>query len=353
LRKNTARDHERRRTPSTRTALTETDFSLIASLNILALLSFSMNLTSGDTGKSSVISYRVGVFLFLAILFSTGTVSGHDTWTIPESGTAAIGETVSLAVGSSHAWDGSEEVPEGYMIVVMQDQDGNREAKTSDQATIAGLYRVFPYTIRNAGLYQVTVYHTEGAWTHIVTNPPDVVGGLWINKNIDDIDIGGLLKGGWSDAWYVETSYPVHCYSRTFIASGNADFSRAGLPAGSMFEIIPETDIRTAGTGNFTVRVLYKGTPLSGVVVRAGMPGHEETVVTAGTDLRGRAILPLNHTGTWLIRADTGTDPRVVTYQDLPKGPRAERKTTVGPVYRYTLVLRSDYSGTLPKANPG
>ena len=292
-----------------------------------------------------MITKPAGILLILAIFLFTGMVSGHNTWTIPDSGRVQIGETVSLAVGSSHTGGRSEEVPEGYMIVVMSDPDGNREAKMVDRATVSGLYRVFNYTIRNDGLYLVTIYHTEGTWTHIVTNPPDTEGGLWINKNIDDINIGELPKENWSGAWYIETSYPVHCYSKTFLVSGNADFSRASLPAHSTFEIIPETDIRTVGTGDFAVRVLYKGAPLSGVVVSAGIPDREETGVTASTDPAGRAILPLNRTGTWIIKADTGTDPRIVSYLDLPKGPDAVRKTTVGPVYRYTLVLRSDYSG--------
>ncbi|MEI8330650.1 MAG: DUF4198 domain-containing protein [Methanomicrobiales archaeon] len=295
-----------------------------------------------------MISWQTGCILILATIFFTGIVSGHETWTIPDSGTVTVGETVSLAVGSSHAWGVSEEVPEGYLIAAISDQDGNREVKTGDGAAVTGLYRVFNYTIRNHGLYQVTLYHTEGTWTHIVTNPTDTEGGLWINKNLEDIDISQLPKSGWSDAWYVETSYPVHCYAKTFLASRNADFSRARQPAYSTLEIIPETDIRSAGTGDFTVRVLYKGASLSGVVVRAGMPDHGETQITAITDIGGRALLPLNRSGTWIIKVDTGTDPRIVSFQNLPQGLHADQKTPVGPVYRYTLVLRSDYSNTYP-----
>jgi len=284
------------------------------------------------------------ILFILAIFFLTGIAAGHETWTIPDSGTVKIGDTVSLAVGSSHAWGKSEEVPEGYIVAVMSDQDGNREVKTGDDATITGLYRVFDYAVRNDGLYQVTLYHTEGSWTHMVTNPPDTEGGLWINKKIEDIDISQIQKENWSDAWYVEASYPIHCYSKTFLASRNTDFSRAGMPTHSTFEIIPETDIRSTGSGDFVVRVLYKGAPFPGVMVRAGMPDREETL-TAVTDLKGRVVLPLNRSGTWIIKADTGSDPRIVTYRDLPRGQRSTWITPVGPVYRYALVLRPDYTG--------
>jgi hypothetical protein len=289
------------------------------------------------------------ILLAILVIFScTGVADGHDTWAIPDSGRVLTGETVSLAVGSSHVWGRSEEVPEGYLIAVLSDKDGNRQVRTGDDATITGLYRVFDFNIRNDGLYIFTLYHTEGTWTHIVTNPPDKEEGLWLNQNLEDIDISQIPKDDWSDTWYIEQSYPKHDYTKTFLVSKNADFSQAGLPVHTTWEIIPETDIRTAGSGDFAVRVLYKGAPFSGVVVKAALIDHVDTLVENRTDVQGRAILPLNRSGTWVIKADTGTDPRVVSYQDLPRGVQSSRKTPVGPVYRYTLVLRADYADIFP-----
>lgn len=94
---------------------------------------------------------------------------------------------------------------------------------------------------------------------------------------------------------------------------------------------------------------LYKGDPFSDVVVTAALAGQEETLVENRTDSRGRALLSLNRSGTWIIKADTGIDPRIVSFMDLPKGPRASGKTPVGPLYRYTLVLRPDYTVPSPQ----
>nr|WP_320160722.1 DUF4198 domain-containing protein [uncultured Methanoregula sp.] len=296
-----------------------------------------------------MITKRIVLLTFLVILMVTGIASGHDTWTIPDSGRTIKGETVSLPVGSSHIWGTSEEIPEGYLIAVMADRDGNREAKTEGESAIAGFYRVFNFTIRNDGLYVFTLYHTEGTWTHIVTDPSDPEGGLWLNKKPEDIDISQLPTHDWSESWYIERSYPKHCYSKTFLASGNADFSEANLPVRTTWEIVPETDIRNAGTGDFAVKTLYKGDPFSDVVVTAALAGQEETLVENRTDSRGRALLSLNRSGTWIIKADTGIDPRIVSFMDLPKGPRASGKTPVGPLYRYTLVLRPDYTVPSPQ----
>jgi uncharacterized GH25 family protein len=295
-----------------------------------------------------MIAQRFVLMFIVIILFFSGTATGHDTWTIPDSGRVSVGETVSLAVGSSHAWGESEEIPEGYLIAVMSDRDGNRAVKTSADATINGLYRIFDYPLRNDGLSVFTIYHTEGTWTHIVTNPSDTQGGIWLNKNLEDIDLGAFPTMDWSDSWYIEQSYPKHCYFKTFLVSENADFSKANIPVHTTWEIVPETDIRTVGQGDFTVKVLYKGAPFSGVAVRAALIGHEETLAETFTDIEGRAVLPLNRSGTWIIKADTGTDPRVVSYRDLSRGPRSDWKTPVGPVYRYTLVLRSDYADPFP-----
>jgi hypothetical protein len=44
---------------------------------------------------------RTGGILLLALIIFTGTVSDHETRTVPDSGTVTIGETVSPAVGNS------------------------------------------------------------------------------------------------------------------------------------------------------------------------------------------------------------------------------------------------------------
>ena len=71
-----------------------------------------------------------------------------------------------------------------------------------------------------------------------------------------------------------------------------------------------------------------------------------DTKLEAKTDKDGNVKLShLDPTETteWLIRADTGMDPRVVEAKDLPRGSDSKEKSYVGPVYRTALTLRNDY----------
>ena len=45
----------------------------------------------------------------------------------------------------------------------------------------------------------------------------------------------------------------------------------------------------------------------------------------------------------WIIAVDTLMDQRVVEPKDLTRGNDSNKKTYVGPVYRATLVVRTDY----------
>ena len=64
------------------------------------------------------------------------------------------------------------------------------------------------------------------------------------------------------------------------------------------------------------------------------------------TDTEGKVVLNLTDNAElseWVIWADSAMDTRIVEAKDLPKGEKSKEKSYVGPVYRATLVLRSDY----------
>ncbi len=73
-----------------------------------------------------------------------------------------------------------------------------------------------------------------------------------------------------------------------------------GLP----LELIAERNPASGGQrGNFPVRLLHKGKPLSGALVIAFQRTSPVTRTTARTDVNGRALLPLKKPGLWLISA--------------------------------------------------
>ncbi len=73
-----------------------------------------------------------------------------------------------------------------------------------------------------------------------------------------------------------------------------------GLP----LELVAERNPAVGGQhGDFPVRLMHKGKPLSGALVIAFQRTSPVTRITARTDANGRALLPLRKPGLWLVSA--------------------------------------------------
>ena len=292
-----------------------------------------------------------GGFLILLCVNGLGLVSAHESWAIPEISWVNIGDTAYFFVGSSHLFGTSEELPAGYIVLNLHHQDNTTDLRISDDGNSSqecktmGNYKIFEFPVEKMGLNVLDLYHTEGTWTHFVTNPPDTEGGEWVNKPLEQIDIDAMNKSVWADNWYIDRSYPKYVYSKTFIAGPNADFTKANIPIGQDWEIVPLSNITTVGTGPFMIQVLYKGKPFEGIVVKAAKTGTPEDKITINetTDTEGKVSLNLDSKGIWVIKSDTGIDPRITNLIDEPRGKASTEKSVVGPVYRYALVLSDEY----------
>ncbi|MHC1687195.1 MAG: DUF4198 domain-containing protein [Methanothrix sp.] len=281
------------------------------------------------------------VLLFLA------TASAHETILRPISGWAEIGDTVSLPIGSGHNTS-STELPEGFAYVKIMSQAGTVQNHTlSEKTPTYGFWKFYDFDVDEPGLYIIDLYHTEGSWTHFITNPPAT--GYWEHKSVDEINWTMLDKTSWAKDWYVERSYPKHCYAKAFVAAPGANYAPASQPVGQTLEIVPLSNITTVGDGEFEFQLLYLGKPFDNITITAERIGND-TKLEAKTDKDGKVKLNLldpTETTEWLIRADTGMDPRVVEAKDLPRGSDSKEKSYVGPVYRTALTLRNDYVKTV------
>ena len=291
--------------------------------------------------KVKLISMVALVLLFLA------TASAHETILRPISGWAEIGDTVSLPIGSGHNTS-STELPEGFAYVKIMSQAGTVQNHTlSEKTPTYGFWKFYDFDVDEPGLYIIDLYHTEGSWTHFITNPPAT--GYWEHKSVDEINWTMLDKTGWAKDWYVERSYPKHCYAKAFVAAPGANFAPASQPIGQTLEIVPLSNITTVGDGEFEFQLLYLGKSFDNITITAERIGND-TKLEAKTDKDGKVKLNLldpTETTEWLIRADTGMDPRVVEAKDLPRGSDSKEKSYVGPVYRTALTLRNDYVKTV------
>jgi len=287
--------------------------------------------------RSILISY------ILLVLLCSMTANAHETFIRPISGWAEVGDEVYLPIGSGHNTS-SAELPEGFAFVKIISQTGTVLNHTLDEKTATqGFWKFYDFDVNEPGLYIIDIYHTEGSWTHFITNPPAT--GYWEHKFADEINWTELNTTGWASDWYVERSYPKHCYGKAFIAAPDADFSLASKPIGQTLEIVPLDNITTVGKGDFQFQVLYQGKPFDNITVTAERVGND-TKLEAVTDKDGKVTLNLKDPSEiteWLIRADTGMDTRVVEAKDLPRGKDSKEKSFVGPVYRTALTLRNDY----------
>lgn len=277
------------------------------------------------------------------MLFGVPAANAHETIVRPVSGWADMGDVAILLIGSGHNTT-STELPEGFAYVKILSQSGQVINHTiTEKTATSGFWNIYEFDIDDPGLYTIDLYHTEGAWTHFITNPPDK--GYWENKYVDEIDFESLNTTGWADDWYVERSYPKHCFAKTYIAGPQANFSLASKPLGQVLEIVPLDNITTVGKGMFEFQVLFKGQPFENITVTAQRVG-DDTRLESVTDKDGKVRFNLSgpsELSEWIIKVDTGKDTRVVELKDLPRGKNSQQKSYVGPVYRATLTLRNDY----------
>ena len=288
---------------------------------------------------------RVTLYVAMLVLALAMGASGHETYLRPISGWANPGDLVYLPLGSGHA-TANTELPEGIVNVTVIGPTG--DIVLDGTGEISGFWDVYTFVAEEADLYIVDVYHSEGSWTNIITNPP--TGGFWVHAYAYEIDFDSLDKTGWADDWYVARSYPKNCYAKAFVAVGEeADLSKANEAVGQELEIVPLDDISTVGEGDFAFQLLFQGEPISGIDVWAMKVG-DDTPVESVTDGEGKFTLNLTDEGSqlteWIVRADTKMDPRIVEAVDLPRGPLSAEKSYVGPVFRAALTLRSDYIST-------
>lgn len=286
---------------------------------------------------------KILLCMVLLMLFSPAAVNAHQLFVRPISGFVNIGDTAILPMAAGHNTSGAE-MPEGLTNLTIIRQDGGViDHIVTNKTDTMGNYPIFSFDVEHPGLYTITSYNGGGAWTHIITNPP--AAGYWEAGIVDEIDFDAIDKASWAKDWYVERSYPLHTYGKSFIAGPDSDYSMALKPVGQILEIVPLNNITEAGKGDFQFQVLYQGKPFSDIELIAQKVG-DDTKIRGTTDAEGKVSLNISTTDEfreWVVVADTLMDTRVVEAKDEPRGEDSNEKTFVGPVYRATLVLRTDF----------
>ena len=236
------------------------------------------------------------LILTAALLFSTAA-SGHEYWLLPSSFSGKVGAPIGIEHRVGTGWPG-ETLPRDPRRIVrftFVDARGERAIEGDPGADPAGTV-----TLRTPGI-ALAVYRS---------NPSRI--------SLDATLFETYLRDEGLDAAVAfrtahgESARPgEEMFSRNaktmLVAAGQASAAgsaRWRQPVGLTLELVPETDPRQlAGGGPFTVRLLYRGKPLEGALVKAFPQGSVVPDAKVRSDARGHATLVLAKPGVWLINA--------------------------------------------------
>jgi len=245
------------------------------------------------------------LLLSIALLLSTAA-SAHEYWLLPDRFVAARGEQIAIEHRVGTGWPG-ETLPRDPRRVVrfgLVDAKGERPIEGEPGADPAGTV-----TLRTPGI-ALAVYRSNPSR---ISLEPALFESYLRDEGLDAVVAFRAAHG--------ESALPgEEMFSRNakamVVASGAAgdagrpyafttrDAQLWHRPLGLTLEIVAETDPRRLASGApLIMRLLYRGKPLEGALVKAFAKGSAVAESKARTDARGRATLVLATPGVWLINA--------------------------------------------------
>ena len=241
------------------------------------------------------------VFAMICVLLGTiGMASAHQTWVEIDAMCVDLDENVEVRITEGHNFVG-EGIPPYYLSAELVGPDGS--IITLDPTAEDEIYWYSGFEADQVGLYTILGTHVEEHACRVYTGPgsredyPNYNYTTFEGEfNWDEID-----KSKWADDWHVVRYSKPYKYLKTFVST-NDNFYGTDNAFEQKFEIIPVDDISTIGTGDFEFMVLFNGRALPNGTVQISGSGSDTSVSTT-CDEDGRAVLPLNASGDWLISA--------------------------------------------------
>ena len=235
-------------------------------------------------------------FLALAALLSlTASAQAHEYWLVPSRFSAAPGERIEITHRVGSGWPG-ETLPRNPQRIVrfaFVDRRGERPVEGDPGDDPAGAV-----DLRTPGM---------GTVVYASTASPLGLDAAPFESYLRDEGLEGVIA--------------VRAARGDSLAPGRERFSRnakalidVGTPAGRgglvdrplglPLELVAETDPRRlGGGGRFAVRLLYRGKPLAGALVKAIAEDTSRPRVELRSDAKGRVEFRLPNAGVWLISA--------------------------------------------------
>ena len=276
--------------------------------------------------------------MICAVLGTIGMASAHQTWMEIDAMCVDLDANVEVRITEGHNFV-SEGIPPYDLSAELVEPDGS--VITLDKTAEDEMYWYSNFEADQVGLYTILGTHVDEYSCKVYTGP-----GSRANSNSHysyfegEVDWDEIDKTNWADDWHVVRYAKPYKYLKTFVST-NCNFYGTDNAFEQKFEIIPVDDISTIGTGDFEFMVLFNGRPLPNGTVKISGSGSD-TKVSAICDENGRAVLPINADGDWLISAGAAGDYWDGAYDgDFPHGDNytGGATTFVGNTYSTALTL--------------
>jgi len=244
------------------------------------------------------------VAMICVVLGTIGIASAHQTWVEIDAMCVDPDANVEVRITEGHNFVG-EGIPPYDLSAELVGPDGS--IITLDKTAEDENYWYSNFKADQVGLYTILGEHVDAYSYKVYTGP-----GSRDNPNYNytyfegEVNWDEIDKSKWADDWHVVRYAKPYKYLKTFVST-NCNFYGTDNAFEQKFEIIPVDDISTLGTGDFEFMVLFNGRPLPNGTVKISGSGSD-TRVSAICDEDGRAVLPLNVSGDWLISASAEGD---------------------------------------------
>lgn len=234
----------------------------------------------------------------LGVLLAAGSLAGHDTWLVPARYRVTAGEPMIVAFNTSMEFPTSDgaAAPDRITRFDIWTSDGVTKPVTGYR--VEGMSLVVEVTPGSG----MTVIATATKHRLIEIEGPDFT--EYITEEGLEYVVKARADAGQSDALGRERYSKV---AKTVLCEEGSQPGpwKPGFAFGLDVEIVPLRDPCQAKAGEeFSVRVLFEGKPLEGVVVATGTEGthgHEYASQTR-TDANGEATVTFPTAGAWFVR---------------------------------------------------
>jgi len=239
---------------------------------------------------------RLPLLLAIALLLPAAATA-HEWWLLPDRFAAPAAEPIGIAHRVGTGWPG-EALPRDPARIVrfaVVDALGERAIEGEPGADPAGTI-----ALRRPGI-ALALYRSRPSPVRLEAGPFE---SYLRDEGLDRVIAARAARG--------ESQQPgIEIFSRNakamLVAPGTAatgDTQRWRRPVGLTLELVPESDPRTlAAGGRFALRLLHRGKPLEGALVKAFPKDGNERRLSARSDAQGRVRFVLPEGGTWLISA--------------------------------------------------